>query len=96
MYLHSEEGVKSVTPPPRDSSCHAGTAVKGGMLLVIKLLKFKDMYYYNFVMMMLRTKCDVHYNPVVQCRKQIKRRSKAKLTGDREQKQWNSLDFDLG
>lgn len=41
MYLHSAEGVKSVTLPSRDS-CHAGTAVKGGLLLRLKLLKFTE------------------------------------------------------
>ena len=57
--------------------------------------KFKDICYYNFVIMMVRMKC-VKYNPVVPYRKQTKRWSEVKLTWDCEQKQWNSLDLDLG
>lgn len=59
IYLHSD-GAKSVTLPSWDLSCHAGTAVEGGTLLGMKLLKFN------------RTKCDVQYNPVVRYSKQIR------------------------
>lgn len=43
MYLHFDEGMKSVTFSSRDLSCHAGTAVNGGSLLGTKVLKFTKM-----------------------------------------------------